>query len=96
MSDTNPLRASAVVAAAKMLRLADEGSTLWLVASDAERWERMKALAPHARIRLAGHWDRVCEMFLATVGDIEIHACGPSWEPSDDELHRLYDQRVDG
>jgi hypothetical protein len=89
-------RASLVIWVAKILSLADEGAEIYITAIDPDRWARIKALVPGARIRLAGRYEGICESFQATLGDFMINARGPSWVPSLADLHRLIEERTEG
>jgi hypothetical protein len=90
-------RASAVLSAARILRLADEGTELRITACDPDRWAEIKALAPDAHIRLLGRDDGICEVFDVELGPFLVHASGPAWIPSAAELHRLYfEERLEG
>jgi hypothetical protein len=82
--------------AGRVLELADEGTAIWITARDAERWTALKALVPHARVRLTGQWEWICEMFQESVGDFVVHACGPAWAPTRDDWRRLLAEREDG
>jgi hypothetical protein len=89
-------RRESVELGARVLELADEGTALWVTARDADQWAALKALVPHARIRLTGQWEWVCEMFQEAVGDFVLHACGPAWVPTRDDWRRLIDEREQG
>jgi hypothetical protein len=89
-------RRMSVALAAKVLHLADEGATLWLTIRDPQQWESVKAMVQPARVRLTGSWDRVCETFVAPVGDFMVTASGPTWTPSREDFNRMLDEREEG
>lgn len=89
-------RRMGVAMATKALQLSDAGGAVWMTVNDSERWDELKALVKPARIKLIGGWERVCEAFVAHVGDLVVHASGPTWAPSDADFRRMISEREEG